>query len=272
MVSGDTAFSGKEVEYHHGRLLIEDIRSRLSTSFPDAPVPVLTVAGNHDCDFALSNSIRTIVLDSLKPDNIDGDVIAQCTGIQRHYSAFAGQINLPVEGTLATGIDGLYSQAVVEQGGKRIVFHLLNSAWVSRLHERPGSLYFPVQMIKDRVAGSAPPADIVVAVIHHPFNWYWPDNGRELRTFLEDNADLVLTGHEHATGAYGKRTDTGEQNEYLEGGVLQETSQPDTSSFNVVLFDTTQGQQQTHRFVCGRSTATPVRAIRIGGHSSATSG
>ena len=188
------------------------------------------------------------MLDSLKTDNIDDDVIGQCTDIQRHYAAFAGQFNPPAAGTLATGIDRLYSQTVVEQGGKRIVFHLLNSAWVSQLHERPGALYFPVRMIKDRVA-AAPAADIAVAVIHHPFNWYWPENGRELRTFLEDNADLVLTGHEHVPGAYGKRADTGEQNEYLEGGVLQETSQPDTSSFNVVRFDTAQGQQQTHHFV-----------------------
>ena len=196
VVSGDMAFSGRG-EYHHGRA-IEGIRSGLATSFAGALVPVLTVAGNHDCDFALSNSIRKIVLDSLKTDNIDDDVIGQCTDIQRHYAAFAGQFNPPAAGTLATGIDRLYSQTVVEQGGKRIVFHLLNSAWVSQLHERPGTLYFPVRMIKDRVA--AAPALIAVAVIHHPFNWYWPENGRELRTFLEDNADLVLTGHEHVPG------------------------------------------------------------------------
>lgn len=248
VVSGDTAYSGKEMEFSQGHALIEGIRSGLRTSFADAPVLVLTVAGNHDCDFGLSNSIRKIVLDSLKPNNIDEDVIEQCTGLQRHYSTFARQFNPPAAGTIATAIDRLYSQAVVELGKKRIVFHLLNSAWVSLFQEKAGSLYYPIRMIRDRVA-TAPAADIAVAVVHHPFNWYWPENGRDLRTFLEDNADLILTGHEHVPGAYGKRADTGEQNEYLEGGVLQETGQPDTSSFNVVLFDTVQGQQQTHRFV-----------------------
>ena len=56
--------------------LIEEIRLGLRTSFAGASIPVLSVAGNHDCDFALSNSIRKIVLDSLKGDNIDDDVIA----------------------------------------------------------------------------------------------------------------------------------------------------------------------------------------------------
>lgn len=247
VLSGDTAFSGKEGEYQQGHALVEGIRSGVQTSFGD-PVAVLLVAGNHDCDFKIATSVRGIVLDSLKPEKIDDAIITECVGVQGHYDAFADKFDPPPVDALTTGVDRIYRQRVIQLGGKTVVFHLLNSAWSSQLHEKPGSLYYPLRLIKDRIA-AAPQADIVVAVVHHPFNWYWPDNGRELRKLLEDHADLILTGHEHVPGAYGKRTDAGEQNEYLEGGVLQESGQPDISSFNLVLFDTAQGQQQTYRFV-----------------------
>lgn len=237
VVSGDMAFSGKEVEYQECANLLEEFRSKLGESPIGTNPPVLTVAGNHDCDFELSNSVRKIVIDALKADNVDDAVIAQCTEIQRHYFAFATQLASPVSEVARTPLGRLYRQTVLEHNGTKILFHLLNSAWVSQLQEKQGSLYFPVKSIKSLVTG-APDADIAVAVVHHPFNWYWTDNARELRTLLEDNADLILTGHEHVAGAYSKRTETGEQNEYLEGGVLQEQGQADTSSFNVVVFDT----------------------------------
>lgn len=248
LVSGDTAFAGKEVEYKYGRRMIEAVREGMAPAFNGAMIPVLSIAGNHDCDFGIATSVRTIVIDNLKPDKIDCAVIAQCTDVQQHYRTFADGFNQPRSGVVMTGLDHLHHQIIIDQGGKRIVFHLLNSAWVSQLHEKPGSLYFPVKQVRDRIA-NAPQADMVVAVVHHPFNWYSPENGRELRKCLEDNADLILTGHEHVQGAFGKKTDVGEQNEYLEGGVLQETGQPDASSFNLVIFDTAQGQQQTFRFV-----------------------
>lgn len=248
VVSGDTAYSGKATEYDHGRDLINNVLSELGGQFPGGPVRPLTIPGNHDCDFSQATSVRAIVIESLKPDKIDDAVIAQCAQVQRHYDSFATTFNPAPAGQLVTAADRLYRQELIELGGEKVILHLLNSAWMSQLKERPGSLYFPVRLIKDRIA-SAPPADIAVAVIHHPFNWYWPENARELRQCLEDNADLILTGHEHVPGAFGKRADTGEQNEYVEGGVLQESGQPDVSSFNVVLFDTAQGQLQTHRFV-----------------------
>ena len=248
IVSGDMAFSGKEEEYQQARTLIESIRTQLATSIARSRIPVLMVAGNHDCDFSLSRSVRRIVLDSFKPDEIDDDIIAQFTDIQRPYFGFVGHFDASAAGTLPTGVDRLYSQAVIEQGGKTIVFHLFNSASMSQLHEKPGGLYFPIRSVKARVA-AAPAADIAVAVIHHPFNWYSPENARELRSFLEDNADLILTGHEHVPVPMRREPTPENRMNTLREGVLQETSQPDTSSFNVVIFDTEQGRQQTHRFL-----------------------
>jgi hypothetical protein len=53
-------------------------------------------------------------------------------------------------------------------------------------------------------------------VIHHPYNWFNADNAREIRAELENQSDLILTGHEHDAGAFTKTTYDGEHNEYLE--------------------------------------------------------
>src|SRR5262245_33078553 len=114
VVSGDTAYSGKEVEYQHGRNLTEGVRAGVRECFAGGPVQVLTIAGNHDCDFTLATSIRGIVLDSLKPEKVDDAVIAQCAEVQRHYDSFAATFNPLPEGALATGSNRIYRQEVVE--------------------------------------------------------------------------------------------------------------------------------------------------------------
>ena len=248
VLSGDTAFSGKDVEYKHGQSLIDSIRTGLVECFPRAPVRVLTIAGNHDCDFSLADSVRGIVIDTLKPERIDDAVVAQCIGVQKSYGQFADYCDPPPTGTVSTPADRIYRQVMIQQGGATLAFHLLNSAWISQLREKAGCLFFPMRMVKERIA-AAPPADLVVALLHHPFNWYSPDNARELRQCLEDHADIILTGHEHVSGAYRRQMSTGEQNEYLEGGVLQDSDQPNNSSFNVVLLDIDKKEQQTHHFL-----------------------
>jgi hypothetical protein len=241
--SGDTAFSGKKIEYEHARRFFERLKAGLGATFGQ----ILLIAGNHDCDFARATSVRSILIGSLKPEQIDDAVVSQCIDPQREYFEFAHELE-GADGDASKEYGHLYRQVAIRVADARIVFHLFNSAWLSQLHEKPGTLYYPIRIIKDRIA-LVEPAALVVSVIHHPFNWYVPENGRELRQCLEDSADLILTGHEHVSGAYSKKTDIGEQNEYLEGGVLQESGHPEVSSFNVVLFDIPAGQQQTHRFV-----------------------
>src|SRR4051794_1972284 len=55
VVSGDTAFSGKPEEYAHGRALIESVLSSVAMHLTGGPVRVLTIPGNHDCDFGLAD-------------------------------------------------------------------------------------------------------------------------------------------------------------------------------------------------------------------------
>ena len=247
IVSGDTAFSGKAEEYSMGVELLDRIRSEIAFPKTNA-IPIFTIAGNHDCDFKKSGSVRKILIDSIKSQDLnDKELVSQCAVVQEAYRSFDKTYDFESY-SRTHDVDNLYKQRVLEWGGKKVVLHLLNSAWISQNPEHAGSLFYPIEMVKEQLS-QGPPADIAISVIHHPFNWYWPENSRQLKSLLEEHSDIIVTGHEHVSGSYVKRFDSGEQNEYLEGGVLQETGQPSVSSFNVVLFDATASQQQTYQFV-----------------------
>jgi len=93
----------------------------------------------------------------------------------------------------------------------------LNTAWLSQLHEAPGTLYFPPEAVHSDTNG----ASLVITALHHPYNWFSPQNGRELRKRVEEFSDIVLTGHEHDFTVRAQRGGRGEVNTYLEGAALQ---------------------------------------------------
>src|SRR4030095_10113103 len=79
----------------------------------------------------------------------------------------------------------------------------------------------------------------VISVFHHPYAWLSTENGRTFRKYAEENSDIILTGHEHEGVAYTKQAFTGENTTHLEGGVLQDSQYRETSTFNLLLIDTT---------------------------------
>jgi hypothetical protein len=233
IVSGDVAYSGKPEEYEFARIFLGAVLGEMKSHFGGNNVPLLLVPGNHDCDFARDNDIRKLIIRNL--DSISDEFIVPCTAIQCPFHDFSGPISLSLAGT--TPLDRLLTTHFVTLGAETLVFHLLNSAWVSRIHEQPGQMYFPDARIRDKLALAEPP-HLVAAILHHPFNWYTPENGRALRKLLEQHTDIIITGHEHDPAMFQKSTGAGHINEYLEGGVLQDSSNDQNSSFNIIVFDT----------------------------------
>ena len=95
---------------------------------------------------------------------------------------------------------------------------------------------------------ATPAPDLVVTAFHHPYNWFDPTNAQELRRLLEDQSDVIVTGHEHSADTYSRTGLSGEQNDYIEGGVLQENGVPNTSAFNVVVIDFDKVEQAQYHF------------------------
>src|SRR5206468_3838299 len=102
----------------------------------------------------------------------------------------------------AEGLDRLYCPHEFQVGGKRILVRTLNSAWTSRKKEGR-MLMLPLKYLAERFPVQDNPA-VAVTAIHHPYNWFEPENARALRKLLEESSDVILTGHEHSSSTYVK--------------------------------------------------------------------
>lgn len=237
VLSGDVAFSGAETEYLIACDFFQSIIKSLNEKYgADFPVHCVTIPGNHDCDFSETRAARKLIIEGLdkKQNEIDKDVVDICIEVQKKFFDFREAIeNERVERTLA------WEKQISTKDGM-ILFRCYNTSWLSQLHETPGSLFFPIGLASWKYSE----AEVVISVLHHPYNWFDPDNARALRTHVERTSDIILTGHEHNQERRAQKKDTGEFNEYIEGGVLQESGEPSNSSFNILIIDTASKQQK----------------------------
>jgi hypothetical protein len=101
-----------------------------------------------------------------------------------------------------------------------------------KLEEQPGSIAFPPWPVTSN------PADLVLSLFHHPYNWMTPDSGRAFREYVETTSDILLSGHEHVPTQYQKHGED-QTCKYLEGGVLNDSHNPQQSEFSATVIDLT---------------------------------
>jgi hypothetical protein len=244
VVSGDIAYSGKEDQYLSAMEFVEslcrDMQRELNQS---ARIPCIVVPGNHDCDFTRGSALRDLVLERLNADASlisDASIVQVCCGVQDEFFQFLNAVSFPpIQLTSRVG----YTYAV-KIGDESIAFHCYNTAVSSKLEERAGSLICALRGSESRDGAS-----LVIAVLHHPYNWLIPSNARALRREIEKNSDIVLTGHEHEHTRRVQHVATGEVNEFIEGAVLQDIGNGEASGFNVLLVDTDSGTQKFVHFL-----------------------
>jgi hypothetical protein len=244
---GDTAHSGTASQYAHARRLYESILVTLTHSCQPRPVKVVVVPGNHDCNFALEDQARKILLERPNAgDYTDESPILQCLQVQRPFSQFAQEANS--QNSCIQVLDSWFEQHDLDLAGQAVRIYLLNTAWASQLDEKQGHLSYPTKLLQRKLPDSEIP-ELVISVLHHPYCWFVSENARHLRDLLDRYSDLILTGHEHESAFYSKQRSTGEQTEYIEGGILQRGDGDPASSFNVILVDTKSGTQQSQEYV-----------------------
>ena len=218
VLSGDIAFSGLEHEYSIANRLLLDLHQKITSDHSTAQVEFIVVPGNHDCDFQHSSDLRELAIENisnLDELDVDGDIVHSCLSVQDEFFKFSKAFT----GHLPSATERLYRESEYEVGTHKIRFHLYNTAWVSRLHESPGTLYYPVSVASEADSPSRP-VDVAVSVLHHPLNWLEPGNARSLRSLLERTSDVILTGHEHVPGRFSRSSDTGTRVDHVEGADL----------------------------------------------------
>jgi hypothetical protein len=238
-ISGDVAFSGKRAEYEMAQQFLNALCSQLRERLSGVPIHVLIVPGNHDCNFDEHHKMREKLIANVDPAEVDQSYVSGCVGVQQAFWTFC---------------DSWHDQAQRERrelpaltihdllvGTKRLRFQLLNTAWMSTLRERQGALVFP-QGSTDALGSSTAPAELVVSICHHGYNWLEANNARSLRSAIERTSDVVLTGHEHVAEHFSKSGSSGQSSWHVEGGVLSDSDDSDHSTFNTVVLDLAQSE------------------------------
>ncbi len=245
VLSGDTAFSGLDEEYSAAVGFVGELKEELASySRNGADVQVVVVPGNHDCDFGASNGVRKRLLDGVEanPEQaFDEEVVEACSSVQEN---FRGYMDLLDEDGHIKRYNKLYYEYRFRVGEYEILFRCYNTAWMSRLHERQGSLVYPLEKAAEKHEGFA----LNVSVLHHPYNWLQSENARALTKHLEEASDIILTGHEHDQTYRVRSGIRGEKNQYIEGGVLQESSDESVSTFNALLVNLEEKKQKFFHF------------------------
>jgi len=245
-LTGDVAFSGRDDEYEIAAEFLKELQDQLRSRLPDSECEMLIVPGNHDCDFSEPNKAREIVVSNVRADDLDETVFRQAVEVQEGFEHFAARLGAPLDKCDASGKLCRYQRYSLG-ADTAVEFRLVNSAWMSTPNEKQGSLLFPTQLLESPER-DGPLPNLVVTLLHHPYNWFESSNARALRTELEATSDIVLTGHEHEIDEYLKDRRLGQQIDYVEGGVLQGLATARSSEFNVLVVDLHDKEQTLYRF------------------------
>lgn len=248
-LTGDIANTGSDEEYFVAWDFLEKLSSSLSKAIPHkaeevVPVHFVAVPGNHDCDFHEHYGAREILTQEVlkRPGSArDSSIVEVCTKSQRGFFQLLDAIALTGRTSHITGFDArLYWEYQFSVRDENVRFLCCNTAWLSQLNEKPGALFFPPEAVSEHARRES----LVGVLLHHPPNWLEPNSSRELRKRIARVGDLVLTGHEHQSSRREILEGTGEVNDYIEGGVLQERDRPLISSFNALVIDTCAKKQK----------------------------
>lgn len=185
---------------------------------------VAIVPGNHDCDFSTETSIRKTLIDSVHQSNIDLDYYRNVASVQNEYQNFAKSYGID--------IDTVLPRIEIKCGDFSVLFVMVNSAWMSVLHENPGNLIIPCHLY-EKV--SPEKYKIVFYMFHHPLSWLNPDLKKQFVEHIRQNADMILLGHEHERDSYNKMGAT--FSVYCSHGKELQDNKSDDSAFTVINFD-----------------------------------
>ena len=239
-ITGDITYSGSQEQYLLALEFFDSLKSSISSSISSSkdtalPVHFIIVPGNHDCDFsATAVAYREQMVRGITNDtnlSSDKNYVNDCLQVQEEFFNFVDAL----ESTKRTPFSTIYSDRLCYQYNFEIREHPItfvccNTAWLSRIQENQGTIYFPEESIPTKKNG------LSISLFHHPYNWLESDNSRKFRKKIEQLCAIILTGHEHDPAWRSSSRGNLEINLYIEGGLLQDTHS-NSSAFNALIID-----------------------------------
>jgi hypothetical protein len=243
-ISGDIANTGDPGEYVVAQTFFAELRATIAEA-GISQVELIAIPGNHDCNFRVQSDTRKFILTNLakyldEPIDFNGSNFEAIIGVQTDFFEFEAALRggnpIPIS-------ERIYFQREFTVGDHCIVFHCFNTSWLSRKNEIQSELYIPAALL---TACTPPQSLLSFAMFHHPYNWLNAENHRALKAFVQTQADIILSGHEHEAG-YSRRQEFTSETTYLEAPALNDP-RSGKSGFQLVRIDVYSCEQTIHRF------------------------
>lgn len=233
-ITGDVAYSGKKDEYSAAKTLIDEISDYLKKE-KSVKISHVIVPGNHDCNFTKTTSIRKTLLQSISPD-IDETFYDSVSNVQSEFFSFANSYE--------TGFKGMIGTKEIETSKGKVLFLLINTAWMSTIEEQHGKIILPKCYMQDLEMNDY---KMVFSLFHHPESWFDPNHKQDFTTYIRKNSDIVLVGHEHIKDSYQKKGNKFSLI-YNHGKELQDSNSTD-SEFSLIEINDCFNEYQIYDFV-----------------------
>ena len=250
-MSGDVANKGFSEQYNLAQEFFTSIRDYFQKQ-SEAKIYFIVASGNHDCDFSgmqYDSKARKSFIDTVvrNPSDIEiGDTIYKgCLSVQENFFNFVRNLDTQIDYPAKPEV---FYQIELSLNNQNFCFNIFNTAWLSQIHEDQGGLVFPSHLVNidtEKLSNSA----FSVSIFHHPENWLDSSNAIEFRKITEQNADIILSGHEHSREVFFKRQAESEiETQIIKADALQDRSRPESSSFNLIVVDLDSKKQKLFRF------------------------
>jgi hypothetical protein len=244
VISGDISFSGTPDEFVSAGQWLHSLILDLTQELGVPIVGPVLVPGNHDCDFGQQGGIRPVLLRSISENlsslDHNADQVREMCRVQDSFFVFEQGYSK----VMREGISRLYYARIFEADGKEIIVHCFNTAWVSVLKEKQGSIVLPSQIALE---SSCSRPILAISVFHHPYEWFAPANRRLFRKLVEGASDLVLTGHEHEGDHFDRKSSGGASVSYIEGAAF--SAEGTDVGFNLIVISPGDHTSQVFTFL-----------------------
>jgi len=193
LITGDIAFSGLACEYEVASTFLNELKQNITKT---KNIHFLFVPGNHDCD--LSNTkVRDLCIKGITEENdVTREVYDSVTEVQRNFREFAAIFNNEID------YGSFHSEYCISIDNHKFKFNLINTSWISKIIQSPGSILVPFKMLNFSKRESE--NEVIFTCFHHPFGWINQDKTHEFQKIVDEYSDYIFMGHEHYGDSYSK--------------------------------------------------------------------
>lgn len=196
--SGDVTYSGEKNQYTTATTFLSKLEDYIKYSYPKVAFEYIVAPGNHDCNFSpdTHGDTRELLIKNIISDREllkKQGILSDCLKPELNYFEWSASIQKMKLLNFEDHFVQIHDYNL--DGCKPIRFISYNTSWMSIPNKSQDDILFPINILSK--SKNDYKADIVFSVFHHPYEWFKTDISKSFRQHVENNSNVIFTGHEH---------------------------------------------------------------------------